>query len=136
MEPFVIMLMEKNKDSGILEKEIENYTISNHGNLIENIYMIHEEEKDLVYVKITTDKDVEDWEFSAILDYYDEDALKDVALSCKEIEETYNPTWEVVVEFIPIQDEMQKKLEDLLNKHKQQLDEVYDTIKDKKEEYK
>ncbi|WP_141228403.1 DUF6762 family protein [Anaeromicrobium sediminis] len=128
--------MEKNKESGVLEKEIENYTISNHGNLIESIYMIHEEEKDLVYVKITTDKDVEDWEFPAILDYYDEDTLKNVALSCKEIEDTYNPTWEVVVEFIPIQDEMQKKLQALLNKHKEQLDEVYDTIKGKKEEYK
>ena len=135
MEAFVIMLMEKNKDSGLLEKEIENYTISNHGNLVENIYMIHEEEKDLVYVKITTDKEVKDWEFSAILDYYDEDALNDVVLSCKEIEETYNPTWEVVMEFMPIRDEMQKKLEDLLNRHKQQLDEVYNIIKDKKEEY-
>lgn len=136
MEAFVIMLMEKKKDSGLLEKEIENYTISDHGNLVENIYMMREEEKDLVYVKITTDKEVEDWEFSAILDYYDEDALKDVVLSCKEIEETYNPTWEVVMAFTEIRDEMQKKLEDLLHRHKQQLDEVYNIIKDKKEEYK
>ncbi|TCO74561.1 DUF6762 family protein [Marinisporobacter balticus] len=136
MESFSVILMEKNKESGLLEKEIENYTITNHGNLIERIYMMHEDEKDLVYVRITTDKDVEDWEFSAILDYYDEDILKDVALSCKEIDETYNPTWEVILAFIPTHEDMQKKLEDLLNKHKHTLDQVYDTIKDKKEEYK
>lgn len=136
MEPFTVILMEKNKESGLLEKEIGNYTLSEHGNLIEGIYMTHEGEKDLVYARITTDKDVEDWEFSAILDYYDEDWLKEVVLSCKEIDETYNPTWEVIVEFVEAQEGMQKKLEDLLNKHKRALDQVYDIIKDKKEEYK
>ncbi len=136
MEPFTIMIMEKNKESELLEKEVGSYTISQYGNLIHNIYMMGKEEKSIVYMKITTDKDVEDWEFSAILDYYDEEVLKEIVLSCREVEDTYNPVWEVTFEFVPSQEGMQKKLEEILTIHKQELDEVYAEIKEKQEEYK
>lgn len=135
MEPFVVILMEKNKENGFLENEMGRYPIADYGNLIDSIYVIKEEEKDIVHLKVTTEKEVMDWEFSAILDYYDEEALMEGVLSYKEVEEAYNPTWKVMFELIPSQEKMKKKLEDILSKHKKELEEVYNEIKDKKEEY-
>lgn len=128
METVSVLLMEKNKETGYLERELGSYTISDNGNLIDSIYMVHENEKDIVHLKLTTERDVEDWEFSEILDYYDEDVLKDVVLSFEEVDDTHNPTWEVTFEFIESQNKMQDKLQDILNKHKKELDEIYHEI--------
>lgn len=135
MESSGLILMEKNKENGYFEREIGTYSITNNLNLIESIYMINKDEKSIIYLKLTTDRDVEDWEFSAILDYYDDEILKDAVLSFEEVEDAYNPTWKVTFEFIDSQEGMQIKLEDILNKHKNELDEVYNEIKDRKEEY-
>jgi hypothetical protein len=129
METVSVLLMEKNKETGYLERELGSYTISDNGNLIDSIYMVHENEKDIVHLKLTTERDVEDWEFSEILDYYDEDILKDFVLSCKEVDDTYNPMWEVTFEFTESQSKMENKLQEILDKHKKELDEVYNEIK-------
>ncbi|WFD09351.1 DUF6762 family protein [Tepidibacter hydrothermalis] len=136
MESFALILMQKNKETLEIEKEIGSYTIGSNLDLINGIYMTCEDEKNIVHLKLTTEKDVEDWEFSAILDYYDDEVLNELILSVKEIEDAYNPTWEVDFEFVDSQDGMQSKIESILDKHKKELDEVYAEIKDKEEEYK
>lgn len=136
MESFALILMQKNKETLEIEKEIGSYTVSSNLDLINGIHMTCEDEKNIVHLKITTEKDVEDWEFSAILDYYDDEVLNDLALSVKEIEDAYNPTWEVGFEFVDSQDGMKSKIEAILDKHRKELDEVYAEIKDKEDEYK
>ncbi|MCT4509653.1 MAG: hypothetical protein N4A48_13025 [Tepidibacter sp.] len=136
MESFALVLMQKNKETLEIEKEIGSYTIGSNVDLIDGIYMTCEDEKNIVHLKITTEKDVEDWEFSAILDYYDDEVLNGIVLSVKEIEDAYNPTWEVTFEFVDSQDGMQSKIESIIDKHKKELDDVYAEIKDREEEYK
>ncbi len=136
MESFALMLMQKNKETGEIEKEIGSYTVSNNLDLISGIYMTCEDGKNIVHLKISTEKDVKDWEFSAVLDYYDDEVLSGLALCVKEIEDAYNPTWEVDFEFVDSQGGMQSKIEAILDKHRQELDEVYAEIKDKEDEYK
>jgi len=136
MESFALILMQKNKETREIEKEIGSYTVSSNLDLINGIHMTCEDEKNIVHLKITTEKDVEDWEFSAILDYYDDEVLNELALCLKEIEDAYNPTWEVDFEFVDSQDGMKSKIESILDKHRKELDEVYAEIKDKENEYK
>ncbi len=135
METLVLMLMQKDAETGVLSNEVGSYTIQEHGNLVEGIYLVHKEGQDLVYLKLTTDRDVEDWEYDAILDYYDMDALKDTVLSIEELE-GYNPVWEVSFRFIDSQEGMENLLNTILRKHRVTLDEAYEAVKDKKEEYK
>ena len=129
MEPLSVLIMQKNKETGFLERELGSYTLSNNGNLIDSIYVVNEDEYDIVHLQLTTERDVEDWEFSEILDYYDEDIFKDIVLSFKEVEDTYNPTWEVTFEFIESQSEMKNKLQSIVDIHKKELDEIYDELK-------
>ncbi|MBB6217726.1 hypothetical protein HNQ80_003849 [Anaerosolibacter carboniphilus] len=134
MEALVLMLMEKDPETGVFSNEVGSYTIQEHGNLVEGIYLIHKEEQDLVFLKLTTDRDVDDWEYDAVLDYYDMDVMKETVLSIEE-SEGYNPVWEVSFEFMDSQDGMESLLAAILGKHRLILDEVYEAIKDKKEEY-
>ncbi|KXZ40223.1 hypothetical protein SAMN05661008_00225 [Alkalithermobacter thermoalcaliphilus JW-YL-7 = DSM 7308] len=134
MENFKLVLMEKEKDTGFLYKEREVYSINT--NLVENIYVVDEDGKEVVHLIVTTDKNVSDWEFSAIFDYYDVDVFQEINVSVKEIHDKYNPAWEIKFEFIDCREEMENLLNKILDIHKKELDSVYEQIKDKEEEYK
>ncbi len=131
----VIVIMLKNKESGFLEKEIGNYTIEENEKFIVNVFAVEEENGIKVHLKLTVDRDVEDWEFDAIYDYYDEETVKTEVLEVLEVEDCYNPTWEIIFDFIDSQKGMEDKLDRILECHRKELEDVYEVIKDKKEEY-
>ncbi|KXG74108.1 hypothetical protein AN619_26230 [Thermotalea metallivorans] len=134
MEPMVLMMMEKDGETGLLSREIGSYTITEHGNLVSGIYLMHKDQRDMVYLRLTTDRDVEDWEYGAIFDYYDMDAMKEMVLSIEELDD-YNPVWEVSFTWMDSQEGMENLLAKILERHRKLLDAVYDAIQDKKAEY-
>jgi uncharacterized protein DUF6762 len=133
MESTTIILMEKEKETGFLNKEVDSYTIEK-GELISSLYLIMEE-KPVVYVKITVDKEVEDWEYSAIYDCYNEEVLSELITSFEEVEDCYNPPWEVTIEYDENRDTMEEKLNQLVEEHFEEINRVYQEIEGKKEEY-
>ncbi len=117
MESVTVIIMEKDKETGFLEKEIGSFTVEEHGELIERIYMTTEEGKQIVHMIVTTSRDVEDEEFASILDSYDGEAMEQVILSIEEVEDTYNPTWEVTFPYVDSQDGMEERMQRILNAH-------------------
>ena len=69
MEDTVIVIMLKDKDTGFFEKELGCYKIEKNDSLIYNTYAVESENGYTVYMKLTCDKEVSDWEFEAIYDY-------------------------------------------------------------------
>ncbi len=135
MENLVIMLMEKNLESGFLEKEVGSYTVEKYGELIDKIFLVKDNDKEIVHIRVTVDKDVEDWEYSAIYDEYSPQALEQFILTFDELEDTYNPIWELSFEFLDNQSLMEKKINNILSTHKKELDKVWANIADKKSDY-
>ncbi len=136
MEETYLVLMLREKETGFLDKEINAYKINECEEYLVNIFAEEDDRGEiLVYVKLTLDKDCEDWEFDAIYDYYDESIFNDISLSFTEVEESFNPTWEIVFKYIEDDKEMEKFILDILLKHKKELEDVYNTIADKKDEY-
>ena len=135
MDTNAIVIMEKNIITGILESEVGIYSIKSDLNLIDSIYMMKKDDKKIVTLKLTTAKDVEDWEFSAILDYYDEEIFNGEIMSCEEVEDTFNPVWELKFELLNFEDDMEEKLDLIVSKHGKELNDVYEEIKDKKNDY-
>jgi len=136
MSDLVVVLMIKNNKTGFLEKEIAQYRVTENENLIVNLFGIDLENAIEVHMKLTTDRDVEDWEFSAIYDYYDDGVIKEFVKSVIPEEDCYNPTWEVVFEYDDKEAVMEEKIKTILDAHSRELEEVYNAIKEKKEEYK
>ncbi len=136
MEETFLVLMLKDKETGFLDKELSAYKIGENENLIVNIFATEETDKTIVHLKITTDRDCEDWEFDAIYDYYDNEIFNELVLSFNEETEVYNPTFLLTFEFIEDDDKMESFIKKILELHKAELCDVYKAIEDKEEEYK
>ncbi len=135
MDDTIIVIMEKNVKTGFLEKELASLTLAENENLLVNIFVQEENEKLKTHLKVSTDRDVSDWEYGAVFDYYDTDVFKDAAESVAEEEDCYNPTWEIIFDYTEDTDELEEKIIKILNIHKNELNDVYETIKDKEDEY-
>lgn len=129
--------MKKDAETGFLDKEVGSYMIKEHGDYIDSIYVLEQDGKNIAHMRVSTDFDVQDWQYSAIYDYYDEDkvkALEDV-LSIEAIEEEFNPLWEIRFVLPEIEEAAEEMMVRILTSHKNELDEVLKEIKDKEEEY-
>ncbi len=133
-ETFIVIML-KDKETGFLEKELGSYAVDDKDGLIYNTYAVEEDGKLNVYVRLTCSRDVEDWEYDAVFDYYDPQTVMEVADSVEEEDGEYNPMWIVKFPFDEDTDVMEEKMERLLALHKKELDSVYETIADKKDEY-
>ncbi len=136
MEDTVIVIMEKDKNTGFLDKELASLTLSENENLIVNLFVIKDDKGERkIHIKLSTDRDVDDWEYSAIFDYYDLDILKEYAENIIEEEDYYNPTWEIIFNYTDNISELEEIITEILKIHRKELTEVYDIIKDKESEY-
>ncbi len=135
MEPFRIIVMEKDIETGILEKEIASYDIEKNGEIIGGIYAEKTDGRYDIVMKVTTDKDLEDWEFAAVFDYYDISALEEKAKSVEEDDTYFNPVWTVKLEMDEDDEKMEQEIQDIANMHIKQLQKTYEEIKDKKGDY-
>lgn len=136
MDETVIVIMLKDKKTGFLEKELSCYHLGEQQNIILNIYAEQNEQNEMiVFMKLTCERDVLDWEYNAILDYYDMETVRPFVDSIQELEEEYNPVWLVTFPFSYEQQQMEQKLCLILQAHEKELNSVYEVIADKKDDY-
>ena len=133
MEETVIVIMLKDAETGFLEKELGAYSLSENGELIFNIYAEGEEKK--VTMRLTCDRELQDWEYDAVYDYYDTETVGALVDSIEEEDGHYDPVWVVTFPFAEKQDVMEEKLTAILGAHKEELLSVYEAIKDKEDDY-
>ena len=121
---FVIML--KNKETGFLEKELGSLNINKNDEYIVNLFVLKEDDGEKLHLRISTDRDVEDWEYGAIFDNYNYDSYGDNVIEIDEIDNDYDDNLSVVEE----------RVAEILEIHSNELKRVYEEIKDKESEYK
>lgn len=135
MEDTIIVIMLKNKNTGFLEKELASLDITENADYIVNIFASDEEEGRKLHIKLSTKKDVADWEYSAIYDYYDTDCFNGLG-QVIDADDDYNPVWEVVIDYDDDIAVLEEKTAEILAAHKKEIEDVFETIKDKESEYK
>ncbi len=133
MEDTVIVIMLKDAETGFLEKELGAYTVEENGSLLYNIYA--EGEDKTVVMRLTCDRELQDWEFDAVYDYYDPETVGVLVDSVEEEDGHHDPVWVVRFPFAEEQDVMEEKLTMILAKHQEELLSVYEAIKDKEDDY-
>ena len=131
---FVIML--KNKETGLLEKELGSLNINKNDEYIVNLFVLKEDDGEKLHLRISTDRDVEDWEYGAIFDNYNYDSYGDNVIEIDEIDNDYNPVWEIVIDYDDNLSVVEERVAEILDIHSNELKRVYEEIKDKESEYK
>lgn len=130
---FVIML--KDKKTGFLEKELGSLSLTENDNYIVNMFVMEQEQGEKLYIRLSTGCDVADWEYSAIYDYYDSQALEELGAVVEEADDDYNPVWQIVIDYNGDMAETEKLVSDILLIHHNEMVDVFEAIKDKESEY-
>ena len=79
---------------------------------------------------------MEEWQFTAIYDYFNEEAFRDKGYSIEAVDDEYNPTWVVRFEYSKEHMVVREAIIEICELIKQELREVFEKIKGKEEEYK
>jgi len=133
MDETVIVIMLKDAETGFLEKELGAYSLPENSGLIFNVYA--EGEENTVVLRLTCGKELQDWEYDAVYDYYDPETVGSLVDSIEEEDGHFDPVWVVRFSFAEEQDVMEEKLADILQAHQEELLSVYEAIKDKEDDY-
>ena len=90
-----LILMERDNETGFVTKELGSYKVSEGAEHIKGFYV----KGDNVYIKFDTNKDVEEWEYSAIYDVFDMNLFENEGFKIEEVEDEYNPTFLINFEY-------------------------------------
>lgn len=141
MNEFAIILMKKDKENVIIE-EVSTLDMGTDAEYINSIFIKDNEGKENLSVQLSTKAGVEDWEYTAIYDYYEEEKIVEhlkskgkTEISVSICEEEFNPTWEYTFEITEDIPELETFLKEMIEVHKAELQDVLLEIKDKEAEY-
>lgn len=132
MDKTIIVLMEKEKGTGNFVREIESYDIEK-SELINSLYAMDNGEELEIYLTLSTERDLEEWEYTAFYDYVDIDNLKSMYEDVEELDDTFNPAFKFKLSYCT--EGMEEKLNNFVDRYFDEVKKTYDEIKDLKEEY-
>lgn len=127
-----IVIMEKDKESGMLTKELGSYKVEDGAEYITKTFC--QDQK--VHIFFDTGKDVEDWEYSGIYDNFPEEEFTNSGFDIEFIEDEFNPTWLVKFDFDEDYTEMESKISKLCRLIEEGMEGSFEAIKGREEEYK
>ena len=126
-----LILMEKDKETGFVVKEIGSYNVSEGAEYIKSFYVLD----DKVYIKFDTNKDVEEWEYSAIYDVFNMELFENEGIEIEEVEDEYNPTFLINFKYKDDHDYIEEKLSLSIELIEEAMEKAFNDIEGKEEEY-
>lgn len=130
----VLVLMEKDKETGFFVQTVDSYQINSTIELIENAYMNEEDGSYYVYLTLTT-TDVSDYQYYGIYDLYDEDIFKDYPVELLDGSGEYNPRWIIKLPYNEDRPAMESLINSLLETHEAELERILPLVEADKEKY-
>ncbi len=127
-----LVLMEKDKNTGFISKELGSFSVDEGALFVKKFYV----EDGVVNVYFDTNKDVLEWEYSAIYDLFNEDIFREKGYILEEDLEEYNPTFILKFDYLNDHNLMQEKVNEIISLIKLEMENVFKNIDGKEEEYK
>ena len=126
-----LILMERDDATGFVTKELGSYKVSEGAEHIKGFYV----KGDDVYIKFDTNKDVEEWEYSAIYDVFNMNLFEEEGFEIEEVEDEYNPTYLVKFKYEDNREYISEKLALCIDLIEEAMEKAFSDIEGKEEEY-
>ena len=84
-----LVLMEKDKETGFITKELGSFEVNEGALYVRKLFVID----NIVNLYFDTNKDVEEWEYSAIYDLFNKGVFIENGFEIDEDLDEYNPTF-------------------------------------------
>ena len=130
----ILVLMEKDKETGFFIQTIDSYKIDSGLELIENAYLSEEEGEYFIFLVLTT-ADVEDYQYYGIYDLYNEDIFSKFNIELLDGSGEYNPRWIVKLKYTEERNKTESIINKLLEIHKAELQRVLPLVEADKAKY-
>jgi hypothetical protein len=127
-----LVLMERDKETNFLIRELGSFKVSEGAIYVTKFY--YDGEK--INMIFDTNKDVEEWEYSAIFDLFNMDVFEENGFVIEEENEEYNPTWIMKFDYIEEHGDMEEKISEACLLIETEMNNVFKAIEGKEEEYK
>ncbi|MDD6795105.1 MAG: hypothetical protein PUE01_06835 [Clostridiaceae bacterium] len=127
-----LVLMEKDKETGYISKELGSFEVNEGAEYIKRLFEIDNE----VNLYFDTNKDVEEWEYSAIYDLFNKEVFTENGFEIEEELDEYNPTFILKFPYKEEHSEMKAEIDKAVELISQTMDKVFIDIQGKEGEYK
>ncbi|MBU5454646.1 DUF6762 family protein [Caproiciproducens sp. MSJ-32] len=126
-----LVLMEKDNETGFITKELGSFQVSEGAEYVKKFFVLN----GIVNLYFDTNKDVEEWEYSAIYDLFNYDIFKENDFEIEDVLDEYNPTFLIKFNYVEDYNIMKEKIEKALGLIDLTMEKVFNDIKGKEEEY-
>jgi hypothetical protein len=127
-----LVLIEKDKETGFIKKELGSFQVNEGALFVKKLYVLDE----IVYMHFDTNKNVEEWEYSAIYDLFNSEAFTESGYEIEEDLDEYNPAYIIKFKYEDDYDLMRKKIQEVVSIIEKEMNLVFEAIKGKESEYK
>ena len=126
-----LVLIEKDKETGFIKRELGSFEVNEGALFVKKLYVLDE----IVYMYFDTNKNVEEWEYSAIYDLFNSEAFTERGYEIEEDLEEYNPTYIIKFKYEEDYDSMKVKIQEAVSIIEREMNVVFEAIKGKEAEY-
>ena len=123
--------MQRDKDTNMFIKEMGSYEVEDGSEYITKMY--YDGEK--INLNFDTKDDVQEWEYSAIFDLFNEEAFHSEGYEIESVDDEYNPTWLVKFDYDEEHNVVESSLKKLCSIIKVQMLKVFEDIKGQENNY-
>ena len=126
-----LVLMEKDKETGFITKELGSFQVSEGALYVKKLFVLNEE----VNLFFDTNKDVEEWEYSAIYDLFNYEAFIKEEFEIEDMLDEYNPTFLIKFKYVDDYEFMKERINKCVELIETSMGDVFKAIEGKEEEY-
>ncbi len=126
-----LVLMEKDKETGFITKELGSFQVSEGALYVKKLFVSNE----VVNLYFDTNKDVEEWEYSAIYDAFNYDAFIKEEFEIEDSLDEYNPTFLVKFKYVDDYEFMKERITRCVELIEENIENAFKDIEGKEDEY-
>ncbi|WP_294372784.1 DUF6762 family protein [uncultured Clostridium sp.] len=126
-----LVLMEKDKETGFIKKELGSFEVNEGALYVKKLFVLD----GTVYMYFDTNKNVEEWEYSAIYDLFDVEPFEEKGYEVTEDLDEYNPTYIINFKYDEDYEVMKEKIDECISIITEEMSKVFEAIKGKEAEY-
>lgn len=126
-----LVLMEKEKGTGFITKELGSFQVSDGALHVRKLFA----QDGIVSLYFDTNKETEEWEYSAIYDLFNKDAFIEKGYTIEDELDEYDPTFVINFAYEDDYEPMKIKINECVNLIETEMQNVYIAIEGKEAEY-
>ena len=126
-----LVLMEKDKETGFITKELGSFEVSDGALYVTKFFVLN----NIVNLYFDTNKDMEEWEYSAVYDLFDYESFTSQGFEVEDVLDEYNPTFLVKFNYEEDYDKTKEKIQEVVLLIEEVMEKVFKDIEGKEKEY-